>query len=284
MTISQDAFEGTLFIAVGAAVGVAVHFGVKWYFGPEAVKEDDPITNKNAASWIVPKDPSVAAAAKTAAFGGVAISDKTKLAEYIEGQKDQQTPKISITGADGKVRQTSYSQGTGTNWQKPGDYLAKGMRGDCTDITNFGVSVFRAQGYPAKAVFGYLGTKDSPHVWGEVIIDGNPYMIDEEGGLQSLAAGITALTLIRPDPNDPRNFMWDENGQVAYKENWWVTSTATKPPPSANCAFGDTFGVSTGFPLPNVEFKACQQDGTISQTHSTVTSIMMYLVLNADGS
>ncbi len=95
------------------------------------------------------------------------------------------------------------------------------MKGDCTDVTAAMVSIFRSLGYPAKSVFGYTVDKDSPHVWGEVSVDGKPYLIDEDGHLQPLADAVKDLQLIRPDPDDPRAFMWDENGQVPYQADWW---------------------------------------------------------------
>ncbi len=221
VSISQTAFEGEIFttIAVATAVGLAVNAGIRWYYGKEGVNAD-PISDKKAAGWIQPKDPTVAAAAKATTVGGVAITDKTKLAAYLAGHADPVM--ISVTGADGTARSQAYSAGAGSNWQQPADYLGKnGMKGDCTDVTNAMVSVFRAAGYQAKAVFGYAGDKDSPHAWGEVSIGGAAYLIDEEGHLQPLDAAMKAANLIRPDAGDPRNFMWDENGQVPYDAEWW---------------------------------------------------------------
>jgi hypothetical protein len=45
--------------------------------------------------------------------------------------------------------------------------------------------------------------------------------VDEEGNLQKLDDAMKAAGLIRPDPGDPRAFMWDENGQAPYTANWW---------------------------------------------------------------
>jgi hypothetical protein len=145
--------------------------------------------------------------------GGVPISDKQKLADHLRKSTSGSAP-IRVTGSDGQVRGQTYSSGTGSNWQAPGDYLTSGgMKGDCTDVTNAMVSIFRNMGYPAKAVFG--------HAWGEVIIGGQPYLVDEEGNLQKLDEAMKAAGLIRPDPDDPRAFMWDENGQVPYRATWW---------------------------------------------------------------
>ena len=222
VTVSQEAFEGEIFttIAVATVAGIVVNRGIKWWYGKEGVK-NDPISDKRAATWVAPKDPAVDAAAKTTTIGGVPISDKAKFADYMKGKTDP-SPLITVTGSDGTAHQPSYSQGTGSNWQTPGDYLTKGgMQGDCTDVTNAFVSIFRNLGYPAKAVFGYVGDKESPHVWGEVAIGGKPYLIDEEGHLQPLDAAMATLHLIRPEPGDPRASMWDENGQVPYRADWW---------------------------------------------------------------
>jgi hypothetical protein len=222
VTVSQDAFEGELFttILVGTALGGLAHAGVKWWYGKDAVKSD-PIADKKAAGWVTPQDPAVKTAAASATVNGVPIKDPKQLAEYLKKHPGR-TGSITVTGPDGTSRSQSYSADKTSNWQRPADYLgANGMKGDCTDVTAAMVSIFRNLGYPAKAVFGYAGDKDSPHVWGEVSIGGKPYLIDEEGHLQPLDEGMRDLRLIRPDPDDPRAFMWDENGQIPYQADWW---------------------------------------------------------------
>jgi hypothetical protein len=221
VTVTQDAFEGEIFttIAVATIAGIAINKGIKWWYGEKAYT--DPIIEKKAGGWVAPKDPNVEAAAKTTTVGGIPITDKRKLEDALKKNTSGSLP-IRVTGADGQVRGQTYSAGTGSNWQAPGTYLTTGgMKGDCTDVTNAMVSIFRNLGYPAKAVFGYAGDKNSPHAWGEVIIGGQPYLVDEEGNLQKLDDAMKAAGLIRPDPGDPRGFMWDENGQVPYTANWW---------------------------------------------------------------
>jgi hypothetical protein len=116
-----------------------------------------------------------------------------------------------------------WSDAAGTNWQKPADFLTKGdMRGDCTDVSNTLVSMFRSMGYPAKSVFGYVNDKTSPHVWGEVLIGDKMYLIDEMGSLQKLDVAMSLMHLIRPDASDARNAMWDENGETPYEAAWWT--------------------------------------------------------------
>ncbi len=222
VTIAQDAFEGEIMttIVIATGVGLLVNAGIKWYYGSEAV-QSDPISESTADGWITPDDPAVATAASSATIGGVPLKDKDQLAEYLRNHQDI-TPAITVAGGDGQGRTPSYSSGEGSNWQKPAAYLgSRGLKGDCTDATNAMVSIFRNLGYPARAVFGYVVDKESPHVWGEVAIDGKPYLIDEEGQLQPLEAGVATLHLVRPEPGDPRAFMWDENGQVPYRADWW---------------------------------------------------------------
>ena len=68
------------------------------------------------------------------------------------------------------------------------------------------------------------------------------------------------------------------SGGVASND---VPFTVTKV---VTCAFGNTYGTYTGYSLPNIEFNSCQEDGTISKYSTTTTGILMYLVLNGDGS
>ena len=222
VTISQDAFEGEIFttIILATAAGLVINQGIKWYYGKEAVKKD-PISDKTAANWVTPKDPAVKSAAASATIDGVPIKDPRDLADFLKTHPGR-TGAITITGPDGKPRSPSYSADAKSNWQRPADYFGtSGMKGDCTDVTAAMVSIFRSLGYPAKSVFGYTVDKNSPHVWGEVSVDGKPYLIDEDGHLQPLADAVKDLQLIRPDPDDPRAFMWDENGQVPYQADWW---------------------------------------------------------------
>ncbi len=222
VTVTQDAFEGEILttIALATAAGLLINRGIKWWYGKEGANAD-PISEKTASGWVAPTDPAVDAAAKTTTVGGVPLTDKQKLDDYLKAHPGDSAP-IRVTGADGTTRGQTYSSATGTNWQKPGAYLTtSGMKGDCTDVTNAMVSIFRNLGYPARAVFGYAGDRDSPHAWGEVVIGGRPYLVDEEGNLQDLDAAMRAANLLRPEPGDPRGFMWDENGQVPTSDRWW---------------------------------------------------------------
>jgi hypothetical protein len=239
VTIRVQAFEGEIFttIIVATLAGAAINRVIKWAYGGEGVKSD-PISEKKAQTYVTPDDPAVRDAAAKAKAGGVPLSDPAKLAKYLADHKDKPVP-VSFEGPDGSPVTPTYSTANGSNWQRPGDYLTKGqMKGDCTDVTSATVSMFRALGYPAKAVFGYVVDKDSPHVWGEVQIGGKPYLIDEEGKLQPLDDAMTSMHLIRPDPSDPRAAMWDENGQQPYEADWWSR------PIDANGTWKGTFTIT----------------------------------------
>ncbi len=225
VTVRLKAFDGSVLVAalVATAVGIGVNRLIHWYYGGEGTNSD-PISEKQAAKWIAPTDPAVSAAAATATVGGVPLGDSKKLGDYLQTNASGVAP-VTLVGPDGKPMTLGgrYSDAAGTNWQKPGAFLTTGsMRGDCTDVTNALVSMFRAKGYPAKGVFGYAGDRDHPHAWGEVLIGGKMYLIDEDGQLQKLDQAIKSMYLLRPEPGDPRAFMWDENGETPYETAWWT--------------------------------------------------------------
>ena len=225
VTVRLTEFAGSVLVTtlVATAVGIGVNRLIHWYYGGEGTRSD-PISEKQAAKWIAPKDPNVAAAAAKATVGGAPLGDQKKLAAYLGNNADKNTP-VTLVGPDGTPMTLGgrYSTGAGTNWQTPGDFFTTGkMQGDCTDVTNALVSMFRAKGYPAKGVFGYAGDKEHPHAWGEVLIGGKMYLIDEDGNLQKLDTAMAAMNLIRPESGDPRAFMWDENGQTPYEAAWWT--------------------------------------------------------------
>ncbi len=233
VSVRLESFDGILVQAVVIAGTAAIwtYVAVKW------AANDDPITEQEAKQYVTPDHPNVTAAAAKASIGGVPLADKAALAQYLESLSGGQA-RLSIQGDTGSARYFSYSAGTGANWQKPADFLSDSptgdnydgdkalgkLKGDCTDATNATVSMFRALGYPAKGVFGYVSDKDSPHAWAEVAIGGVPYIIDERGTIQKLDSAMIAQHLIRPDAGDNRNFMWDETGQIPYQQQWWTST------------------------------------------------------------
>ncbi|MCU0505558.1 MAG: hypothetical protein MUE82_07245 [Chloroflexi bacterium] len=225
VTVGMASFPGAVLttIILATAAGILINQGIKWYYGADGVKSD-AISEKNAPKWITPDDPSVRTQAGSANVGGIPLSDPTKVADHLKQNADKKPVPVTLTDPDGAPTTLvgKYSQAPGKGWQKPGDYLTKGgMSGDCTDVTNAIVSIFRAAGYPAKGVFGYVVDKESPHAWAEVLIGGKPYIVDEEGKIQPLDQAMADLKLIRPGPDDPRAFMWDETGQAPYTAEWW---------------------------------------------------------------
>jgi hypothetical protein len=231
VSVRLAAFEGVAFVPYLIAIGIGIlaNRAIHWHYGGEGT-DSDPISTKEADKLITVADPTVKKMAASASVGGVPLGDRRKVAEYLEKQKGVLAP-VTLVGPDGtpltlKGRAAVLPDGRWdpkAGWKTPADFFTKrDMRGDCTDVTNAMVSVFRNLGYPAKAVYGYAVDKDSPHVWGEVLVGGTPYLIDENGQLQPLEEGMSTAKLIRPDPGDPRAAMWDENGQVPYEANWWT--------------------------------------------------------------
>ena len=229
MSVRLQSFDGILLaVAIGFGIGIPVMGVIYWWYGGEGTK-DDAISRKEADKWINPTAPAVEAAAASATLGGVPMNDKERIGEYLKNNGASTTP-VTFNGPDGKPMTlvNRYSDEASTNWQKPADFFdpAKGnLHGDCTDVTNAVVSMFRKLGYPAKGVFGYQVNTKHPHAWGEVLIGGKVYLIDEEGKLQDIDKAMEALKLIRPEPGDPRLAMWDENSEDPYplppETPWW---------------------------------------------------------------
>ena len=234
VSVRLESFDGIALtaIAVGAVTaGIWIYTAIKW------MAHDDPILAKKAAEYVTPNDPGVKAAAAQATIDNLPITDEASLAKHLESLNGKSS-KI-LFGNIGKV---TYTMTTGANWQKPSDYFSSNptgenydgdkalgkMRGDCTDMANASVSMFRSLGYQAKSVFGYNVDKDSPHNWAEVIVGGVAYFIDERGGIQRLEEAMTAQKIIRPDADDSRNFMWDETGQIPYEKEWWKKALVIK--------------------------------------------------------
>lgn len=243
VTVQLERFDGLITTTI---TGVTIVGGIIIYTGkyiwdklsdPERIGTD-AIMKGTAPQWITPKDPTVDSYAKIAvvkvpgakngpAGPSVPLSDPAGLEQLLKSNPGTR-PFISFPGknADGGDLNLPgrWSKDPSTNWQKPADYFAaNNAKGDCTDVSNALVSVLSNQGYPAKAVFGYVGDKNSPHVWVEVLVGGKPYFVDENGQLSPLTDDELATAgLIRADPSDNRNAMWDENGQESYSSDWWT--------------------------------------------------------------
>jgi hypothetical protein len=245
VTIRLERFDGLIETTVAGLIfvgSVIIAEGVYLYStwsNPETVMSD-PITQKRAADWITPGDPTVNDWARRAVFVDDAEVDATNAQLAVDDPAVDEWAKagrrfsVGFKQPDGSVLTLAqgYSSATGANWQKPAQYFTAGnLRGDCTDVTNGVVSVLRNRGYQAKGVFGYAGDVSSPHVWGETVLGGRPYLVDEDGVLWPLEKGIQNIGLLRAASNDTRNAMWDETGQQPYEADWWLrdepTSTTT---------------------------------------------------------
>ena len=230
VTVRLQAFSGLTAAAVLLTflVGIVVNRAITYNEtkkNPNAY--NDQVVRGVAKQWIT-NDPAVKEAAAGATAGGISLSDPASLAAYM-GKQGATPVEVTLTPG-GSPRKVTYFDGENSNWQKPVDYLARNMKGDCTSTTNAMVSVFRSLGYKAKGVEGYAGDKNHPHAWGEVLIGDKAYMIDQNGMLQLLPGAIGLNHLIRADKNDPRDYMWDETGQEIYKGNWWGPTVLTIDP------------------------------------------------------
>ncbi|MBN1630110.1 MAG: DUF4339 domain-containing protein [Thermoleophilia bacterium] len=220
---------------VGGVVGTGIVVAVRWWMGSEWVTSD-PVSEGRAGDFITPNDPIVRDQADRAVLQNKgtnetkALDDPDLAAWIAEANAKGQTCRLAFTGTDGVVGMR-YTVSEGSNWQTPAQSFTKGtplrgpLSGDCTDTTNVAVSVFRARGFAAKAIYGHtIGDPGQGHVWGEVVIGDALYLIGDEG---DLFTGKNTGKLLdhfeyKTDPSDSRyNSMYDENGQRPYDPNWW---------------------------------------------------------------
>ncbi|MBN1321110.1 MAG: DUF4339 domain-containing protein [Thermoleophilia bacterium] len=243
LTVQLERFDGV--ILETTAAGVIIVGGIIIYTGkyiwdklndPERISTDAIMTG-TAPDWITSNDPTVDSFAKTAVVKvsgdkdnppgpSVPLSDPAALGRLLQDNPGKRSfisfPGKNSDGGDLNLP-GRWSKDPSTNWQKPADYLtSNNARGDCTDVSNALVSILSNQGYPAKVVFGYAGDKNSPHVWVEVLVGDKPYFVDENGQFSPLTDDeLKNAGLIRADPSDNRNAMWDEHGQEPYTSDWW---------------------------------------------------------------
>ncbi len=237
VTVQLERFDGivlttALVIKIAAVViesGIVVKYIHNKLTDPERINSD-AVMNGNAKEWITPQDPTVSYYAEIAEMktpdGQVApLSDEAAFGKLLESTTERPYISFPGQGADGSDidLRSRWSKDPSTNWQKPADYIRKNnLKGDCSDVSNAMVSMLINQGYHAKAVFGYAGDKDHPHVWVEALVNGKPYYVDELGKFSPLNdAELAKAQLIRADASDNRNAMWDDNGQEPYKADWW---------------------------------------------------------------
>jgi hypothetical protein len=247
VTVQLREFDGVVLATVAAATLMTAALG---YLGYKLTRSD-PIIEGRADTYIKPNDSKVKAMARFAMCGGVSLADRQALVQYMESLALPTPQKLAFTKPDGMQIQMEegmlYDAGPGTNWQMPNDYFDKDMRGDCTDVTNAMVSVFRSLGYEARGVFGYqtnpTTNAQDPHAWGEVLIGGKVYLIDEQGQVSPREAAMELQHLTRPEPGDARYYMWDDvNRQKKQDPDWYKqyltsattsTTTSTTAPTTA---------------------------------------------------
>jgi len=226
----------TAAVLVGTLIGGVVYGGIKWWYGDEGT-ESDPVADGNASQWVTPDDPVVQAQAGKAALrnnttGETKPLDDPDLASWLESAASRgEKAGLVYTDEGGNVAEGRYNTGKGSSWQKPADYFAKGteelgpVSGDCTDTTVAAVSVFPAKGFRARGVYGYGGCdKSRPHAWGEVVIGGKLYRIDETGYVINPESDPNHYTEYQyvTDADDPRyRSMWDDRAQQPYDPDWW---------------------------------------------------------------
>lgn len=289
VSLELSEFDG---IAVSTAIliGLTITNVILWVprFDSESVNTDR-ITEGVAPQWITPKDPVVEtwadlAHVKSNSGKKVPLSDHDAVAQLLtsaglnndrpffcwptqmpEWESDLKTEyEVSL--------RARFSDAKFTNWQKPADYLAKNnRRGDCTDVTNTVVSLLIRMGYSAKGVFGYVGADKAAHVWAEVVVEGKPYLVDENGQFSPLTAEqLTNAGLSYPEPGDPRGFMWDDKSQDPYDPNWWKAAAPAggevRPPTDAVVD-----GVITASGLYNEFDGNAEISGPYVKAHKTTT-------------
>ncbi len=198
------------------------------YKGNIAINGSDPIVKGTANKYITPTDCKVQCYALRShlLIGGQKVKlDDPNLGDLLAKNNIGLLTFVEENGIESVQRYPAEGSEAykHANWQKPVDYLTKNDKvGDCTDITNAAVSIFRALGMPAKSVFGYTDAeRKNAHAWGEVMIGGKMYLIDENGQLEGLEDAMKKMNLVRPKSDDKRNRMWDEIKTEEYTKEWY---------------------------------------------------------------
>ena len=254
VTAELREFDG---VALTVAAG-ALMVSVLGYLSSKVYKlwKGDAITQGIADTYINPDNSTVKQMAQTATCGGVSLTNKQALAQYMESLTLPTPQKLAFIKDGTKIEMIEgehYDAGAGTNWQMPKDFFDKNMKGDCTDVTNAMVSVFRSLGYEARGVFGYetdpTTNEKGAHAWGEVLIGGKVYLIDEQGQVSPRESAMELQHLTRPDPTDRRYKMWDNVNHMQKQDPDWykqyLTSTTTSASTSTT-AGGSINGAWTG--------------------------------------
>lgn len=229
-SIDLNEFPGVLLeLFVGAVIVGAYYVVAKKIAGHV---EGDLITSGEADKYVTPNDPVVLANSKRAILRGVKTNEELTLKDPKLGemlQRNNGEAQLVYVNENGEKNQQKYPQDVEAgDFGKimPRDYLTtRNYEGDCVDITNAGVSIFSANGIPAKGSGGYIKYVDKPdkfpHAWGEVVIDKKVYLLDENGKIAPLEDAMKRIGLERGSTSDSRYRMWDDKGITKYDPEWF---------------------------------------------------------------
>ena len=106
-------------------------------------------------------------------------------------------------------------------WVTPEDYFKNNMSADCKNISNAYLTIMRSVGIEGRCADGYIPA--GRHVWVEMKIDGVPLVLDIDGSVTPYDTAMKNERFQHAKGLKDEGYMWDENGQKDYKENWWFT-------------------------------------------------------------
>jgi transglutaminase-like putative cysteine protease len=247
VAVQFDRFEGNavgpaLVLALGTVIVAEGLYIWRTVTDPERT-DKDAVLKGTAKEWITPDDPEVQDHASRAAIlntrtAEVKSLDDPEAAAWLAANttsKDKDfKPILVYKNADGTYTKSVYNDGPGSNWQKPAHYFTRGtdeggqLSGDCTDHANAAVSMLRAKGIPAKAVYGLKDGDPNAarHAWAEFKLGDKLYRLDDGYIYTPENDDFHFRTYTHiTDPNDPYyHSMWDEEGQEPYDEIWFEES------------------------------------------------------------
>jgi hypothetical protein len=207
----------------GVLIGTIYKYGPTAYNNAKQFVTRDPTFWGRAAGYITPNDPTVQKSIGKMNIHLIGDSKNYKITDLkknpdmvMNSSQHEAWVSWEINGKD-----TAINYQVTQNWETPADFLNNGLTGDCNDVANTMVSILRNQGFTARSVDGYQGA--GRHAWAELILDGKAYYVGSRGEIKPLEVAEKELKLTRPQSYG-EGYMWDENGQVHYKSQWWVSS------------------------------------------------------------
>jgi hypothetical protein len=239
VTVAMKSFPGEVISVVVILGGVII--STVGYAGWKAYEQykGDPISNKNAKEYVLPNDPVVADYTKRA---GIFIYENGK-PKWVPMEDPSNPGKVNPEftrnagtgdvriGFDGAYRGASYPTFSNDgHWVKPDKFLSGNKAGDCTCVAMAYLSMLRRLGIKAYAVDGYksnTGQGAARHTWIEFYLNGKTYYYDNDEGITPLED--VESNLKRPTGLAREGYMWDENGQERYSEEWWKSLDTNTP-------------------------------------------------------